>query len=46
MPVIFPELVNCTDNAAMVAACGYLHLKRGEKAGLELDAIPDLSLQS
>lgn len=46
MPVIFPEPVNCTDNAAMVAACGYLHLKRGEKAGLELDAIPDLSLQS
>lgn len=44
VPVFFPAPTLCTDNAAMVAACGYLHLSRGESAGLELDAIPSLDL--
>lgn len=28
----------CTDNAAMIAAAGYYAFRRGERAGLELDA--------
>ncbi len=32
-----PEL--CTDNAAMVAACGYYQLKKGIRSSLDFDAI-------
>ena len=33
-----------TDNAAMIAAAGFLHLERGERAGWDLNADPNLSL--
>jgi N6-L-threonylcarbamoyladenine synthase len=33
-----------TDNAAMIAAAGFLHLERGRTAPLELNAIADLAL--
>jgi tRNA N6-adenosine threonylcarbamoyltransferase len=36
----------CTDNAAMIAAAGTARLVVGERAGLDLNAIPDLSLAS
>jgi len=42
VPVRLPPLVFCTDNAAMVAACGYFRLRRGVKAGLDQDVIAGL----
>ena len=34
----------CTDNAAMIAAAGTARLLAGERAGLDLNAVPDLAL--
>ena len=39
-----PAPVLCTDNAAMIAAAGLFHLRRGERGTLDLDADPRLSL--
>jgi N6-L-threonylcarbamoyladenine synthase len=36
----------CTDNAAMIAAAGAARLQAGERAGLDLNAVPDLALAS
>ncbi|MGE5508807.1 MAG: tRNA (adenosine(37)-N6)-threonylcarbamoyltransferase complex transferase subunit TsaD [Chitinophagales bacterium] len=44
LSVHFPPLVLCTDNAAMVACAGYHRLRRGERAGYDLNAVPNLSL--
>jgi len=44
IPVLIPELVLCTDNAAMIAACGYYRFKAGKVNGLDLDVIPGLKL--
>jgi N6-L-threonylcarbamoyladenine synthase len=44
IPVLVPTPVLCTDNAAMIAACGYYHLRAGEVDGLELDVVPSLKL--
>jgi len=44
IPVIIPEPVLCTDNAAMIAACGYYQFKAGKIDGLDLDVIPSLKL--
>jgi N6-L-threonylcarbamoyladenine synthase len=38
--VYVPPPARCTDNAAMIAAAGYVHLMRGERAPLDLDASP------
>ena len=38
--VYVPPPARCTDNAAMIAAAGTLHLERGERAGLEFTAVP------
>ncbi len=37
-----PEL--CTDNAAMIAHTGYMHLLHGERSDFTLDVAPNLSL--
>ncbi len=44
LPVLVPQPVLCTDNAAMVAACGYYRLQGGGVDGLELDVFPGLKL--
>ncbi len=43
-PVLIPAPILCTDNAAMVASCGYFRLLRGKVAGWDLDVVPGLSL--
>jgi N6-L-threonylcarbamoyladenine synthase len=44
IPVLIPSPSLCTDNAAMVAACGYYRLQRGCISGIELDVIPSMAL--
>jgi len=44
IPVLMPPPALCTDNAAMVAACGYFHFCRGTQDSLDLDVIPDLNV--
>ena len=39
-----PSPARCTDNAAMIAAAGYHRLARGERSGLDLDAVPSAPL--
>ena len=40
LALAIPSPRYCTDNAAMIAAAGVLHLERGEHASIELSAIP------
>ena len=42
--VLYPPPVLCTDNAAMIAACGYFEGKNGNFADLALNAVPNLPL--
>jgi N6-L-threonylcarbamoyladenine synthase len=44
VPVLIPPPHLCTDNAAMVAVCGYYHLQAGKISDYDLDVIPSLSL--
>ncbi len=44
LPVLIPPLVLCTDNAAMIAACGYYRLQTDQTDGLDLDVVPSLKL--
>lgn len=44
IPVRVPEPMLCTDNAAMIAACGYYHFQAGKVDGLDLDVVPSLRL--
>jgi len=44
LPVLVPKPVLCTDNAAMIAACGYYRLKSGKTSDLDLDVFPSLKL--
>ncbi|MDR1541350.1 MAG: tRNA (adenosine(37)-N6)-threonylcarbamoyltransferase complex transferase subunit TsaD [Clostridiales bacterium] len=41
-----PSPICCTDNAAMIASCGYFHLKQGKISSLDLNANPNLPLCS
>lgn len=44
VPVLIPPPHLCTDNAAMVAACGYYRFQAGDVSGSDLDVVPSLSL--
>jgi N6-L-threonylcarbamoyladenine synthase len=44
LPVLVPELSLCTDNAAIIAACGYFRFRAGKTNGLDLDVVPGLSI--
>ncbi len=45
LPLVIPALEYCTDNAAMIAACGWHRFRRGARDGLDLDAVPGLELE-
>ncbi len=42
--VVFPDLVYCTDNAAMVAYLGELKLKSGETSTMDFDIQPNMKI--
>ena len=42
--VLFPSIVLCTDNAAMIGSAAYFEMLKGRKANLTLNAIPNLKL--
>ena len=44
IPLYMPELHLCTDNGAMIGSAAYYRLKKGELAGLDLNAMPALRL--
>ena len=44
LPVIIPPPILCTDNGAMIAACGYFQYQRGEETGMSIDVSPGLPL--
>ena len=44
VPVRCPPPILCTDNAAMIGACGYQHLIKGERAGWDMEVHPNLPM--
>ena len=44
LQIYYPELVYCTDNAAMIGAAAYFDYKAGKVSGLDLNAVPYLKL--
>ena len=44
LKVYYPSPILCTDNAAMIACAAYYEYLSGERAGLDLNAVPRLCL--
>ncbi len=42
--VYYPEMILCTDNAAMIASAGYYNYINGKRDKLDLNAVPNLKL--
>jgi len=42
--VYYPEMVLCTDNAAMIASAAYYRYINGEFSDLNLNAVPNLKI--
>lgn len=42
--VYYPELVLCTDNAAMIGAAAYYNYLKGKVSDLDLNAVPNLKI--
>jgi len=42
--VMYPGLILCTDNAAMIGCAAYYEYIKGERAGMDLNAVPGLKL--
>ena len=40
----YPSPIYCTDNGAMIGAAGYYEYIRGSRAGLDLNAVPNLRI--
>lgn len=45
LPVRFPPLALCTDNAAMIAAAGYFRFMAGQRDSLDFDVKPNWKLE-
>ncbi|WP_077324405.1 tRNA (adenosine(37)-N6)-threonylcarbamoyltransferase complex transferase subunit TsaD [Virgibacillus siamensis] len=45
IPLLIPPLKLCTDNAAMIAAAGFIAYEQGNRSGLDLNANPSLMLR-
>jgi N6-L-threonylcarbamoyladenine synthase len=44
IPILMPNPILCTDNAAMIASCGYYHFTTAEHSGWNLDIAPTIRL--
>lgn len=44
IPILMPNPILCTDNAAMIASCGYYHFTTGEHSEWNLDIAPSIRL--
>jgi N6-L-threonylcarbamoyladenine synthase len=44
VPLRYPPVVLCTDNAAMIAGAAHFNTRRGDRAALDLDIHPQLPL--
>jgi N6-L-threonylcarbamoyladenine synthase len=44
IPVRYPPLVLCTDNAAMIASAAHYHFMNDQRDGLDFDVLPGLQL--
>ena len=42
--LFYPPIDLCTDNGAMIAACGYFQYKRGDQTPMNIDVNPGLPL--